>query len=139
MKNNIKKYSKLGVALIGAFLFSFIFSDGIFVNNSPIVRRDIPHYYALKFDKTAIGKVPFMAKLIYNFKYPSEKLQDLPLIPVARGVSAKEKGNVIYSQVNVGELKLIQYTFEVNGKQIKIRVPEGDTPPTQDELEKIYK
>lgn len=62
-----------------------------------------------------------------------------PLTKVSQGVYAGEKDSYQVYEVKVDEIDSVVYTFNVNGKQIKIRVPKDKQPPTQKEMELIFK
>ena len=64
------------------------------------------------------------------------------LVPqqLSKGVYAKDEGNVhSLVEIRLDEIEFIEHTFTVNGKQIVIRVPKDQQPPSQQALEKLYR
>lgn len=62
-----------------------------------------------------------------------------PLNKVSQGVYAGEKNDIKVFEVRIGELEYLEYTFIIDGKEKKIKVPKGQEPPSQEVLETIYK
>lgn len=62
-----------------------------------------------------------------------------PLYQVSQGVYAGEKNGYKVIEVRIGEIEYKEYTFKVNGKEIKIKVPKDQQPPSQDVVEALYK
>jgi hypothetical protein len=62
-----------------------------------------------------------------------------PLSKVSQGVYAGEKNDVKVFEVRIGEIEYLEYTFNIKGKEIKIKVPKGQDPPSQQVLEAVYK
>ena len=72
----------------------------------------------------------------------SQEIEDAlatPLKEISQGIYAGEKDSYQVYEVKVDEIDSTVYTFNVNGKQIKIRVPKDKQPPTQEEVELIFK
>jgi hypothetical protein len=62
-----------------------------------------------------------------------------PLNKISQGVYAGEKNDYKVFEVKTGELEYLEYTFNVNGKEVKIKVPKGQDPPSQNVVNEIYK
>ena len=39
----------------------------------------------------------------------------------------------------MNEIEYLEYTFNVKGKEIKVKVPKNQSPPSQEVIEDIYK
>jgi hypothetical protein len=137
--NKRKLYLKIGIALLLAFLVSKGLNEDVFFANGPHIRPNLRGYYISKAENSILGKVPLLANVLYNLKTPSEKLEKLPLLQISKGVYAKEHNNVYYTEIHLNEMTFREYTFTINGKPMKLRVPVDQTPPTQQELEMVYK
>ena len=106
--------------LISGVIVAFI-SNTFFVNNTPSLSSNI--------GGNIIGKTTsFLA-----FLFPPK------LMPVAKGVYAGTKDkNSSFTNYKEGEADWTEYTFTVKGKEVKIRVPYGSTPPSQQSLDLMY-
>ena len=62
-----------------------------------------------------------------------------PLQQVSKGVYAGEKNDIKVYEIRTGEIEYLEYTFNVNGKEIKIKVPKDQEPPSQEVVETLYK
>ena len=62
-----------------------------------------------------------------------------PLKKVSQGVYAGEMNNIKVYEIRTGELEYLEYTFNVNGKEVKIKVPKGQEPPSQEVMDSLYK
>jgi len=127
MKQKIATYIKILVGLGMAYIFSVLLMSSVFENNSPLIRNDIPSRIQDRY-------IALLGKPMVDVE---KALKDVPSIPVSKGVYAKQKGNVVYTEIKLNEIEMIEYTFTVKGKEIKIRVPKGQSPPTKDFLEKL--
>ncbi len=61
-----------------------------------------------------------------------------PLNQVSKGVYAGEKDGYQVTEVKIGEFEYLEYTFNIRGKDVKIRVPKDQEPPSQETMEKLY-
>lgn len=64
---------------------------------------------------------------------------EAPLKKVSKGVYAGEKDGYQVYKIDTDELGYITYTFIVNGKEIKVKVPSGQQPPSQQDVEAVYR
>ncbi len=77
-----------------------------------------------------------------NFAFSESQINDIlkaPLKKVSQGVYAGEKNGYKIYEIRTGEIEYIEYTFNVNGKEVKIKVPKGEEPPSQEVVEALYK
>lgn len=70
-----------------------------------------------------------------NFKI-EEFLSDVPLKQISRDVYSKSKDNYSNLEIRINEIEFIEYSFNVDGKKIKIKIPK-DTPPPSEEFVKL--
>lgn len=120
----------------------------IFMGNTPAVRPNLPKYIAQRFNGfTSSGKA-MLASIFDPVKREAaqrqkeaenayakavEKLKDKPMIPISKGVYAQTDGETTIRTVKLNEIEATEYTFIVDGKPLKIRIPEGID---KDEVEK---
>lgn len=62
-----------------------------------------------------------------------------PVKKVSQGVYAGEKNDTKVYEVRSDEIEYLEQAFSVNGKEIKIKVPKGQEPPSQEFLEVFSK
>lgn len=62
-----------------------------------------------------------------------------PLSKMSQGVYAGERDGIRVYEIKTDEIDYLEYTFTVNGKEIKIKVPKDQTPPSQQTMEALYK
>lgn len=62
-----------------------------------------------------------------------------PLTQLSQGVYAGEENDIKVFEVRIGEMEYLEYTFNIKGKEVKIKVPKGQQPPPESVLETIYK
>lgn len=141
------KNKKLYLKIIGVIVISFIVvklgSNEIFIANTPKIRPDI----FARVNVLISNNIGFIAQLFnknnknlaeVEKRRVEEYLKDIPLKIAAKGIYAKSRGNMSYTLIKENEVEWIVYTFNIKGKEIKIKVPKGQSPPSQDLLEKIY-
>jgi len=66
-----------------------------------------------------------------------KKMENVPMQQIAKGTYAKSNEGVTINIVKLDEMLYKEYIYHVNGKEIKIRVPEGQEVPSQDMVEKL--
>lgn len=67
-----------------------------------------------------------------------EVLKSVPLHKISQGVYAGEKNNIKVYEIRIDEIEYLEYTFNVKGKEIKIKVPKGQAPPSQEVVERVF-
>lgn len=80
-------------------------------------------------------------QMIANVKNSPQEIINalaLPLTKVSSGVYAGENDGVKIYEVRLNEVEYLEYTFTIKGKEIKIKVPKGQTPPSQEIVESFY-
>lgn len=51
----------------------------------------------------------------------------------------EKKNNIQVYEVRMNEIDYLEYKFNVNGKEVKIKVPKDQQPPSQETIEAIFK
>lgn len=153
MKNIINKMRvKIVIALALSLFFSGFIKKELFISNTPYLKQPLNEYFAMKIrdlnsstsgivaslfnKKTSTGKIASYGQFTKN---NMAKVDSQPLIKLGIGVYAQNKENVTRITIKKDEIEWVEYTFTLNNKPLKIRIPKGSQPPTQDVLEKIYK
>jgi len=155
----IKKYLKIFLLLGGAFLLSIFFIKNIFLANSPrfnpFFAQNLQAKVSSFFSKTtsffafknrqpsAVStKASDQNPTSFTFNSPPSDVKDAlntSLSKISQGVYAGEKNNIKVYEVRTNEIEYLEYTFNVNGKEIKIKVPKDQQPPSQEVVEALYK
>ena len=143
----MKKYIKIFLALVIAFTAIYGLSKSVFLANSPRINPQFLTQSSL-FLKNLTAK---KSGIIYNsskskpFVQAKDQLStsvkealDASLKETSKGVYAGEKNNIKIYKFKQSEIEWIEYTFTVNGKQVKIKVPKDQEKPTQEDAEQIY-
>lgn len=142
-------YIKILIVIVLSIVAVKIITPEIFLANTPRFRPDLNNYLASKANDL-FGSGNFIANL-FNWRFePSqeqlaqtveatkEKLKGVPFQQLTKGVYAKSGGNTSYTIIKENEIEWLEYTFNVKGREIKIKVPRGEEPLSQELLEKIY-
>ena len=132
-------YIKIAIAIFLSFIIVRIGSQAVFIANTPYIRPDLNQYAAFNFSRF-IGGGAALYTLIFdrNKLNIKDELKDVPLNTLAKGVYAKDKKNISYILIKDNEVEWIEYKFQLKGKEMIIKVPKGDKPPSQELLEKLY-
>ncbi len=128
-------YGKIFGAILGGLLIAATLNKEIFVANTPQVRPHLGKYAAARFNAVT-GEGRTLVDALGN-KLPEQKLKDKSLVPLVQGVYAKTDENYSYTVVQEKDVKWIEYVFHINGKTIKIQVPDGQAAPTQQDVEEL--
>ena len=124
------KYLKIFFLLSVAYIISNFFIKNIFLANSPKLN---PFFVQNMFAKKTI--TPNNNTYSQNI----EEALNVPLKKVSQGVYAGEKNNIKVFEIRTGELEYLEYTFKVNGKEVKIKVPKGQEAPSPEVMDVLYK
>lgn len=129
-RKKIILYFKVFLVTALAFGTSGLLIQDVFIAGSPQIRQGLGNYLALKYNPMSI---------IQGGPSVEDQLQDLPMQEIAKGVYAKDDGVNDYTLVKLDEVDLKEYRITIRGKEVVIRVPVGQEPPSQEALEQIYK
>lgn len=154
MKKILNKYLKIGLILGTAFVLSNFSIKNVFLADSPKINPNVGKNMIAKIDnfwsKTS-SLIAFNGGL-FNFfgstynstglikDLPAKTLDALnaPLHKVSQGVYAGEKNDIQVIEIRSNEIDYLEYTFNVNGKEIKIKVPKDQQPPSQEVMEGLF-
>jgi len=129
-------YGKMIIVFLLALFLANVGGNDVFIANTPNLRPNLGRHFLAKLNSLNQNTRLFIAKALNRL--PEQKLKDIPLQQFTKGVYAKEEGKYSYTVVHENEVDWIEYTFVVNGKNIKVKVPQGQEPPTQELLERLY-
>jgi hypothetical protein len=139
-----KNFFKFFLAIFLSIIFSNFLIKNVFIANSPKIRPNLDYYLAQKFfPKDLFNKIS-KRNNVNNAQFQNKglifsQINKNNFIPINKGVYATDlkKGNYILIKEN--EVEWVIYTFSINGKEIKIKVPKGEPTPNQKVLEALYK
>jgi hypothetical protein len=63
---------------------------------------------------------------------------ETPLKKISKGIYAGENDGYKVYKINTDELGYITYTFTIEGKEVKFKVPSDQQAPSQEEVEKLF-
>lgn len=156
------KFKIIFLIILFSFFLSHFFIKNLFLANSPRINPFFARNMIAKvsnfFDKTksffAFDIFKKQDKIQNNFvqQQPQnqsftlnqapqelkEAISKAPMKKIAPGVYAGEYKGYKVSTIKINEIEFLEYTFDVNGKKIKIKVPKDQQPPSQEAVEKIF-
>ena len=160
----IKKYLKIFLLLGAAFIISDFSIKNVFLAKSPKFNPFFTQNIIAKVSNIWTKTTNFFAfRSIFpssndqinqaNFNQkptnqtftlkeaPKDIIEALntPLTKVSQGVYAGEKNNIRVYEIRTNEIEYLEYTFNINGKEVKIKVPKDQQPPSQEVVEALYK
>ncbi len=139
---------KILILIIISYFVSDILGKNIFLANTPKIRPDLSQYLLSKIiDFKDKGK-DFFASL-FNFSkenYSSYTYQDKtrkelekrPLIELYKGVYAQTEGKKAIIKIDIGEMEFTEYVFNIDGREIKLKIPKNGPTPPPNVLRKMY-
>lgn len=154
MDNKLKHTLHVSAALLIAFFVSKVVGDIFFISDSPILRSDPAMYIAQKIDKSTGPLLAFLKirksgsyenpdvnkfASLDDFKQAMSSAVNIPMKQVATGTYASTVQGKDVQIIKLNEIPYREYTYTIDGKQIKIRVPETMSPPTEDEVKSVEK
>lgn len=128
--------------LISAFFIANFSSKNIFIANTPKINKQFIAQLGQIFqnrsrqNKEHLAVNPNPAPISAN---TTNTLSKAILKKISSGVYAGEYNKTKVFVYKENEIEWIEYTFNVNGKAIKIRVPKGQQPPSQKDVDFIFK
>src|SRR3989344_785836 len=128
--NRKRLYLKILLVLVSGFLVSKIAINEIFVASTPRIRQNLLKYIA--------SRIPNLVR--FNDNKIAEHIEKTVFVNLSKGVYAKPlpKGGS-YILIKENEIEWIEYNFDINGQQVKIKGLKGENPPPKEFVEKIYK
>lgn len=146
MKNNLFKLKLLIILLVSFFLSSFLNKEFFFAN-SPKLKMPPHQYFVYKIKEMIyFSKYGKIAKEIKNkstqmSQRTIENMQKVayePMKKIAPGTYAQQRENVVKITFREDEIEWVEYSYRVNGKEVKVKVPRGGKKPTQKEVEEFF-
>lgn len=146
MLDKIQFIFKISSSLLISYLLVSFFSEILFVGNTPTLRQNPNQYLAQKLEKTIVqfglnssnSALQQTKPLISVDKYKEiiSTTTANELRQVATGTYAANIDGKQVEIIKLNEIPMKEYTYTLkSGKQIKVRVPLSDTPPSQEEIE----
>lgn len=148
-----KRYLKILVIVVVSFFVSSFANREIFIANSPKLDPnatknlsyrvknlfDSSYYISLLFSKPD-KSAPIAKEQLDSLRKEinlviTEQILNNSLKSISKGTYAKETPEGDYYIFNDEETEWIEYTYNVRGKKITVKVPKGENPPSQDQLE----
>ncbi len=155
------KYLKLFLVLGVAFAISNFSIKNVFIAESPKLNPFFTQNMMAKVNSLRLKTTNFIASINFNQKKSStdqvnnfnnskptsftltqQQITDAlkaPLKKVSQGVYAGETDNIQVYEIRSNEIDYLEYTFNVNGKEIKIKVPKDQQPPSQETVDALYR
>lgn len=155
----MKKYLKLFLILGVAFIISDFSVKNVFLAQSPrpnpFFTQNILASISFTWAKTAnlVASINLFPKNTPSnenntnnsrpdsFSLTNQQVAEAlttPLNKVSQGVYAGEKNGYQVYEVRTNEIDYLEYTFNVNGKEIKIKVPKDQVKPSQADVEALF-
>lgn len=141
-------YIRIFLVLALSFLFSRLLVKDVFLANTPKIRPHLDKYLAEKLRNTAEDIRTNFVALLPNFlksKQEQDKQNAIALAeflkknlqPVASGVKANTVGSSSLIEYKINEVEWQEYTFNINGREVKIKAPKGSNPPPKELFENL--
>ncbi len=121
MNPKIILYTKIFLVLGITFFVTRIAMDKVFIAGTPEIS---PNFIASFFKQE-------------KKQVPDEKKTDFALKKVSQGVYASSPAKKV--EYRLDEIEWVEYTFNINGKEVKITIPKDQEVPSKEILEKMYK
>jgi hypothetical protein len=133
-----KLYVKILLALVLSFGLVKVVSQQVFIADTPKIQPNLAQNWTSNIKSFAYKKSDNSVAVGQTTKPVNEALATAPTKELIKGVYAREDKNVKQIIIRDNEIVYTEYTFTINGKEIKIKVPQGEEPPPKEVLEKIY-
>lgn len=143
IKTKALTYLKMFVLMGFALFVSGILKQEIFINNSPTIRPNVGPYLLARVRGigSSGGSMFAFLKGAPSSKEinqeVAERLQNVPLKAVSKGVYAKEDDKIKYTEVHEGEVEWRVYTVNIKGKDVTIKVPADKARFTPKQVESL--
>jgi hypothetical protein len=133
------KNKKFLFSTITALFISFLISDfsikNLFLANSPKINPFFVRNINSKFEKNLAFLNNFKKNISMNF----DREKNITFKQISQGVKAAETSEGTIVKIDSSKIDWLEYTFNINGKEIKIKVPKDQQPPSQEVVEALYK
>lgn len=129
---NQKRVTILISMTLSLFLSSFL-NRTVFIANTPRINPKLKQYLAQAFLKKETKTLSYSAKEQVGQLY--QQTENTPFNNVAKGVYLKSDQAVVITLYKTGEVDWAEYTYIINNKTYRFRVPRGITPPAKKAFE----
>lgn len=137
-----KYYFKIIGIMLMSFIISSFLNGSVFIKNTARIRPNL--------GKIIIGKISAVPTFLSQIPLPSFKLPsfsnknpstpdqtvDTSSLPqISKGVYAEKNNTTAYTLIKEKEVDWKEYSIEIKGSVVKIKVPAGDQPPTAEMIQ----
>jgi hypothetical protein len=133
------KNKKILFSTITALFISFLISDfsikNLFLANSPKINPFFVRNIKSKFEENLAFLNNFKKNISMNFN----REKNIIFKEISQGVKAAQTSEGTIVKIDSSKIDWLEYTFNVNGKEVKIKVPKDQQPPSQKLVEALYK
>ena len=126
--SKIKNIVIIGMILGVSLLITMLLGPIVFVNNTSTIRPQLGTYIASQIQ--ALRGNNNTSLVAESPEESLKKLEAAPFIMMTKGVYAKSNSGASIKEYRVNEIEWIEYTFDVKGKKVVLKVPKGETPPS---------
>ncbi|MCX7956158.1 MAG: hypothetical protein N2593_03610 [Patescibacteria group bacterium] len=151
MKDKLKIILILSITLI----ISQIVGNTIFLAGTPLIRKNL-NIYIVKHINSIFSKINtnFFSFNLFNKTNKNQlsnqqsvtkniiiQEQNIPFKELSKGIYAVEdkKSNIKKIEYRLDEIDWVEYTFNINGKEVKLKIPKNQPTPPIKILEQVYK
>jgi len=125
----------LGGAIIGAYLMSAVLISLVFPDRTPRIDQYTASRLQLNLSsQLALLLNPKSRELHKNVSAVAALSQSPAMSQIVPGVRAASNEKGTYVTVNIDGIEYTEYTITLDGKPVKVRVPKGHVPPTEEML-----
>jgi len=125
---NKQRIVMLVCLVIGFFLSSFL-NNRIFVADTPKIKPELKTYLARAFFKEEDRTLSYDSRIQVDELY--HRLEGAPFNNVAKGIYVKSEYATVITLYRINEVDWAEYTYEINNKTYKFRVPQNTSPPAK--------
>lgn len=129
--DNRSRRTRIIVAIIVSFFLSRILLNRIFLAKSPRIQPNLIGKYIAAISETTSNW----------FKVSKPRNNDLTsegFVLRGKGIYTKTDQSTISVMVKEQEVDWTDYSFNIKGQTIIVKVPKGENPPTQNFMEQMY-
>lgn len=138
-----KYYLKIIGILVLSFIISTLLNGSVFMKNTARIRPNLGKIIISKIVSvpTFLSQIPlpsFKLPAIFNQTQPSGQppsIENSSLSKISQGVYAEKNNTTSYTLIKEKEIDWKEYSIEIKGSVVKIRVPAGENAPTAEMIQ----
>ncbi len=131
--------SKIVVVLILSFFLSSFLVNNVYIGHTPVFKKNLINVLMAKINEIFKNQNIASKKNQTTVSF-YDKLDKSLFAPISKGIYAQPlEGSGTYILIKNEEVDWIEHTIVVKDKEIKIKIPKGETLPDQEVLEKIFR